>query len=296
MRKLSQVVVLMLSSLTIMFGQIQYRQSATGLKFFMAIDEQGPTSRLGQLVSMHMSIKDANGTYIKNTFKESKPMMFPVKLTVFDGDIYEAVGLLSKGDSAHFLINADSMYARIFRKPMPENLKKGSMLDVRIRVFDIWDQTERIEELKEHADTVVSATEKARRAKEDLEIQKYIKNLGYQMQKSPKGVYYVFFSEGNGPVTSVNGKTMVINFVGKLLNGTKFETTYNEENIGRPISFVLGKGEVIPGWDDVLLGTNEGDRIVCVVPSHLGFGAMAKGSVLPPNSVLVFELDVMGVR
>ena len=296
MKKSIFIVFITIVSAIQVFAQVQYRQTASGMKFYLAKDEQGPTAKMGQLVSMHMSIKDANGTYIKNTYKDAKPMLFPVKLSLFDGDIYEAVGMLSKGDSALFKIPADSMYNRIFRKEMPKELKKGSMLDVTISVFDIWDQQERFEELKAHADTAISASEKSRRAKEDVQIQNYIRRLGFQMDKTPLGVYYTYYSKGIGTSTAKEGSVVVINFVGKLMDDTEFETTFDADNIGKPYSFVLGKREVISGWENILTGVHEGDKILCIIPSHLAFGAQQKGNVIPANSVLIFEIDVMGVR
>ncbi len=290
------VVLLFVFAFSLSYSQINYQKSSTGLQFYMAKDVPGSTAKMGQLVSMNMSIKDANGNFIKNTFKDPKPMLFPVKLSLYDGDIYEAVGLLSKGDSALFLTSADSMYAKIFRSEMPEKLKKGSMLFITIKVYDIWNQKDRIEKLKVHADTVISTSEKIRREKEDIQIQKYIKNKGFAFNKTPKGVYYTYYSKGKGLVESKNGNVVLINFVGKLLDDTSFETTFNEDEIGRPISFVLGKGEVIPGWDDLLISKREGDKILCIVPSHLAFGSQPKGSKLAANTTLVFDLDVVGVR
>ncbi len=290
------VVLLFVFAFSLSYSQINYQKSSTGLQFYMAKDVPGSTAKMGQLVSMNMSIKDANGNFIKNTFKDPKPMLFPVKLSLYDGDIYEAVGLLSKGDSALFLTSADSMYAKIFRSEMPEKLKKGSMLFITIKVYDIWNQKDRIEKLKVHADTVISTSEKIRREKEDIQIQKYIKNKGFSFNKTPKGVYYTYYSKGKGLVESKNGNVVLINYVGKLLDDTSFETTFNEDEIGKPISFVLGKGEVIPGWDDLLLSKREGDKILCIVPSHLAFGSQPKGSKLAANTTLVFDLDVVGVR
>lgn len=277
-------------------AQIQYRMSATGLNFYMAEDKEGPQARMGQLVSLNMSIQDANGKFLKNTFQDPKPLMFPVKYSAFEGDIYEAVSLMSEGDSTLFLISADSMYKHIFRKEMPADLKSGSMLDVRIRVFKIWDQEERINELEKHADTLVSAEEKARRVKENQEIEKYWAGLGYELNKTKSGVYWTYFSEGKGEKIAETGTTVIMNFTGKLLNGAQFETSYDEEGNDRPVFFLLGRHDVILGWEDVAEGKKEGDRVFCVVPSHLAFGAQAKGNIIPANSTLVFELDIMGVR
>jgi FKBP-type peptidyl-prolyl cis-trans isomerase len=296
MKKIFGLITLIINSLYVS-AQVQYIQlGATKSQFYLAVDATGNTAKIGQLVSMNMSIKDANGTFIKNTFKDPKPLMFPVKFPTFDGDIYEAVTMLSKGDSGMFLIPADSMYAKIFKQMMPAGLKKGSMLDVRIKVIDIFDQAERMEQLESKVDTSVSAQEKKRRLAEDAEIQKYIKTTGYDFQKTANGVYYSYAQFGKGEKAALKGNTAVINYTGKLLNGTQFESSYDEDGIGRPASFVIGKEQVIAGWDELLVGKREGDKLTCIVPSHLAFGNHNKGNSIPANSVLVFDIDVMGVR
>jgi FKBP-type peptidyl-prolyl cis-trans isomerase FkpA len=296
MKRINSLIIALIVCLSTSYGQLQYRLSATGMQFLIIKDESGASAKVGQLVSMNMSIKDANGNFIKNTFKDAKPLMFPVKHFSFEGDIYEAVTTLSKGDSGVFLLPADSMYKHIFRKEMPTDLKKGTFLEVRIKVFDIFDQEGRIETLQKQADTVLTANEKARRQKEEIAIKQYVESLGYEFKKTPKGVYYTYLSSGKGQSIVTEGNSVIINFTGKLLNGQEFETSYNEEGIGHPVSFVLGKNEVIEGWEESVLGKKEGDRLLCVVPSHLAFGGHAKGNKIPAHSVLVFNLDIMGVR
>lgn len=296
MKKALSILSLLFLSVASVNAQIQYRQTASGLYFNIVEDVDGQTAKLGQLVSLHMTIADANGNNIQNTYQQGKPMMFPVKLSAFEGDIYEAVSLLSKGDSALFQIPADSMFIRVFKKPVPKDLPANSYLDVNIKVFDIWNQQEKLEELKAQVVSEVSTEELARRKAENVKIEAYCKSQGYEMKQTVNGVYYTYFSNGNGETVAKEGHTIVLNFTGRLLNEDQFETTYNEEGIGRPISFVLGNGEVIPGWDEVLVGKKEGDALLVVVPSHLAFGAHAKGNVIPENSPLIFNLDVMSVR
>ena len=163
-------------------------------------------------------------------------------------------------------------------------------------MLDIFGQNERIKELEVHADTVISAKEKERRLKEDQAIQAYIKKLGYPFQKTSSGVYFTYFSQGKGEISAVKGKMVLINFTGKLLNGTQFETTYNEDGIGRPVAFTMGKKEVIKGWEDVMLNKRAGDKIVCIIPSQLAFGPQQKGTLIPSNSPLFFDIDVMDIR
>lgn len=296
MKRLFAVLVLSCVNILLVQGQLQYRQTGSGLNFNIVDDKPGATAKVGQLVSLHMQMQDENGKMIKDTYKDGKPLMFPVKLSAFEGDVYEAISLLSKGDSALFQLKADSMYIKVFRKPVPSNVTGNSYLNLNVKVFNVWDQKTYYDSLKAASKTEVSSQELDRRKNEKVKIDSYCKSKGYEMQKTEGGVYYIYFSEGNGESIAKDGNTIVMNFIGELLNGNKFETTFNEDGIGRPISFVLGKEEVIPGWDEVLKGKKEGDKLFVIVPSHLAFGSQSKGNQIPENSPLVFNIDVMGVR
>lgn len=275
-------------------SQDGFRKTASGLKFNLVLDEPGATAKVGQLVSLHMILSDVKGNEIKNSYKSGKPILFPVKVSTFEGDIYEAVSLLSQGDSALFKIPADSMYARVFRKEVPADLV-GSHLDLNVRVFKIWDQKEREAELKAQVEEV-TPQEKKRRTQEVLKIEAFLKKEGVEAKKSPKGVYYQIIKEGKGTSVPENEKTLVINYEGKLLDGRVFETTYNSKDIGRPVSFVLGAGSVIEGWEDVVPLLKEGDYVTMVVPSHLAFGNHKKSELVKENTPLIFNMEIVGVR
>ena len=100
------------------FGQTEgYRQNENDLYFKFFIKNDGKTAKIGDLASLHMVMKAENGDVLKNSYTESggKPILFPVKISTFLGDIYEAVGMMAAGDSASFLIPSDSIYQKVFR-------------------------------------------------------------------------------------------------------------------------------------------------------------------------------------
>jgi FKBP-type peptidyl-prolyl cis-trans isomerase len=90
--------------------------------------------------------------------------------------------------------------------------------------------------------------------------------------------------------TAQPGDTLTVNYTGKLDNGTVFDTS-----IGRgPISFVLGAGKVIPGWDQGLVGMQVGGTRTLIIPPELAYGAQGIGPI-PPNATLTFEVTLLSV-
>lgn len=86
------------------------------------------------------------------------------------------------------------------------------------------------------------------------------------------------------------GDTVVVNYTGRLENGTVFDTSLGSQ----PYTFVLGSGNVIPGWDLGITGMREGGKRMLIIPSDLAYGGAAYGPI-PPNSTLIFEVELVDV-
>jgi FKBP-type peptidyl-prolyl cis-trans isomerase len=89
------------------------------------------------------------------------------------------------------------------------------------------------------------------------------------------------------------GDTVKVHYVGTLLNGEEFDAS--KKHGTEPFTFDLGKGRVIKGWDEGVAGMKVGGKRKLVIPSHLGYGARGAGAKIPPNSTLVFEVELVEV-
>jgi FKBP-type peptidyl-prolyl cis-trans isomerase len=98
---------------------------------------------------------------------------------------------------------------------------------------------------------------------------------------------------GTGDVAEP-GRVLTVNYTGKLLDGTVFDSSLNA---GRtPFEFTLGAGEVIQGWDQGFEGMKVGGKRTLKVPSSLGYGSRGAGALIKPNSDLIFEVELLGVK
>ncbi len=86
------------------------------------------------------------------------------------------------------------------------------------------------------------------------------------------------------------GDTLTVNYTGKLQDGTVFDTSVGK----RPIQFVLGANQVIPGWDQGLMGMKVGGKRLLVIPPDLAYGASEYGPI-PANSTLIFEVELLAI-
>jgi FKBP-type peptidyl-prolyl cis-trans isomerase len=104
---------------------------------------------------------------------------------------------------------------------------------------------------------------------------------------------------GNG-TEATRGKSVTVHYTGWLYDGTKpdhhgkkFDSSRDRND---PFQFKLGAGQVIAGWDQGVAGMKVGGQRTLVIPSQLGYGARGAGGAIPPNSTLVFDVELLDVR
>lgn len=98
---------------------------------------------------------------------------------------------------------------------------------------------------------------------------------------------------GTGAVAEA-GDIVTVNYVGSLTNGTVFDASANHGTTG--FTFNLGAGQVIKGWDLGVAGMKEGGKRKLVIPAALAYGDRAIGDVIPANSTLIFEVELLKVQ
>lgn len=107
------------------------------------------------------------------------------------------------------------------------------------------------------------------------------------------GLKYIEKTVGSGAAPVV-GKNVTVNYTGSLLDGTIFDSSLNP---GRtPFTFPAGVGYVVPGFDEGVMGMKVGGKRLLIIPSDLGYGARGQGSTIPPNSTLIFDLELLSVE
>lgn len=110
------------------------------------------------------------------------------------------------------------------------------------------------------------------------------------MTKHPSGLYIQDFATGTGPVAT-RGKSVVVRYKGFLPDGTLFDGGPD----GSEITFTLGSNRTIKAWEEGILGMRVGGQRRLIVPPYLGYGSQGAGPI-PPNSVLVFDVQLVAAR
>jgi FKBP-type peptidyl-prolyl cis-trans isomerase len=109
--------------------------------------------------------------------------------------------------------------------------------------------------------------------------------------QNPDGLEIDDLVVGTGAPATGPGQFVTVHYTGWLADGTEFDSSRR----GEPFAFPLGVGYVIPGWDQGVVGMRVGGKRRLVVPAHLGYGAHGAGDVIPPNAILIFEIELLAI-
>ena len=137
-------------------------------------------------------------------------------------------------------------------------------------------------------------------------IDDYLKENGIEADTTAEGLRYVITEEGTGDKPE-KGQTVVVNYTGKLLDGTMFDSSIEEDakeggvyreqrDYSKPFEFPIGQGRVIKGWDLGIALLNKGSKATLYIPSTLGYGPRGSGGVIKPNSILVFDVELVDIK
>jgi FKBP-type peptidyl-prolyl cis-trans isomerase len=109
--------------------------------------------------------------------------------------------------------------------------------------------------------------------------------------KTASGLEYVEVQAGTGEQAKA-GKTVSVHYTGKLQDGKVFDSSVSR---GEPITFPLGAGRVIKGWDEGIALMKVGGKAQLIIPPDLAYGERGAGGVIPPNATLVFDVELLSV-
>jgi FKBP-type peptidyl-prolyl cis-trans isomerase len=139
-------------------------------------------------------------------------------------------------------------------------------------------------------DLVLKAEEKERKSVEELyaSLEKELNKRYPDAVKTESGLRYVVNKKGDGKNSPKEGEAVTVHYTGTLLDGKVFDSSVNR---GEPAQFAVG--QVIEGWNEALKAMSKGEKRTLIIPPQLGYGVQGYPGVIPPNSFLIFDVELL---
>lgn len=273
-----------------------YTKAESGLHYkFFNHDENGVKPKEGDGVAFTFIIKKQSNDSVLVDSKSvtgdgSGVFRYMLPPSSFVGSIEEALAMMSKGDSAAFIVNADSFFLKTQRaKELPPHIKPGEFLTVTVKIADVKSKAEiEVEQKQKQAEMEKKMMEF--QALEKPAFDKYLADNKITTKPTASGLIYIESKKGSGPHPSATDQ-VVVHYTGTLLDGTKFDSSLDR---GEPATF--GLNQVIPGWTEGLQLMAKGGKAKLVIPSALGWGAQGNGQQIPPYAGVTFTVELIDIK
>lgn len=236
-----------------------YITTSSGLKYKIVKKGDGKQAQAGNIVVVHYIGKLENGSVFDNSYDRGQPIRFKLGVGRVIKGWDEGIALLHKGDKAKFIIPPELGYG---------NRKVGSIPPNSTLYFDV-----------ELLDIVP--------APKAFDVE------GKDTIKTKSGLKYIMVKSNPNGKQAQAGNMVLVHYTGYLSNGKIFDSSVER---GKPFSFPLGQGRVIKGWDEGIAYLKEGEKARFIIPSNLAYGEKGAPPLIPPNSTLIFDVEIIKVQ
>lgn len=282
-----------------------YEQAENGLysKFYKH-DDKAIKAMEGDLLQIAISFKNNKDSVLFDSKKENRGGGDFVQIRLmkpsFKGSLEDALAMMSLGDSASFLISADSFFLVTNKaEKLPSFIEKGSLLTFEISLQKITAKDEVEKEQKRRMEEQQAMMELSKNEEPKI-LAKYLEDNKITTKPTESGLYFIEKTKGKGPKPAV-GDVIKVNYTGRLLDGTVFDTSdeavakeagmFDERRPYGPIETPIGVGQVIKGWDEAMMMMSAGGKAQLVIPSSLAYGD--GGGRMTPFATLVFDVELV---
>jgi peptidylprolyl isomerase len=238
---------------------LERRETESGLAYTIVKEGDGQRLMSGMEVQVHYTGYLEDGTVFDSSRDRGQPIAFVLGRKMVIPGWEEAFSLLRVGDQARLFIPYSLAYGTAGRGRIP------GRADL---VFDV---------------EVIGASQS--------DVPRPYDTEQAQVITTESGLQVMVIQEGTGELPA-EGDMITVHYSGFLSDGSLFDSSRQR---GEPIRFVLGKRQVIPGWDEGFALLKKGSRARLIIPPELGYGPEGRGPI-PPNSTLVFDVEVLDIE
>lgn len=313
MLKIKNLILALVGLMIISLQACQDKSSGTlggGMEYEFVKDVDGQKSEAGDFIALNIVYKDEKDSILGSTLEMGVP--FVLRKDSLWGSLNsfeDCFNLMDKGDSAIFKIPAKTL----FKNQLPPDINGESIITILAGLDDIlseeqymqksgeWQAAQRKKQMEIARKNILESS-KELIDEQGVTIDKYLADNNLEAETTESGIRYIISEKGEG-TTPKSGDRVSVNYTGKLLDGTVFDTSiesvakeagvYQQGRPYQPLTFQLGIGQVILGWDEGIGLLNAGSKATIFIPSPLAYGERGSGEKIKPNSILIFDVELL---
>jgi len=267
---------------------ITVQPTASGIYYLETKKGTGKSPKPDDYITAHYTVTILGGDRLFSTLDRNEPVDFKFGSQFENKGFMEVIGMMREGGKANAIIPSTMAFGA---QGAGQIVPPFSTLYYDIEFIKVL-TNEEFEAKRAKKQEQKKADEARLEQEENTNIKKYLAdNQIVPTLTTTTGLIYLETQAGSG-VKAAEGKKVKVHYTGKLLDGTKFDSSLDR---GEPFSFTLGRNEVIDGWDEGIALMSQGGKATLIIPSKLAYKARGAGEVIPPYATLVFEVELIEV-
>jgi FKBP-type peptidyl-prolyl cis-trans isomerase FkpA len=238
----------------------------------------------------HVQVRNGDSIIYRTRMQAPEPPFFQVNDPAITGrrpsPIEDVLMDITVGDSVTIFVSIDSLPRR------PQGFETATHIIYDVVMIDL-----KTEEEFNALQNQIRMEAMARSGEVNLQLRTTLDqyragNLEGKLESSPSGLKYLIYEQGEGKRPKT-GDIVAVHYFGVLIDGNAFDNSFER---AEPITFPLGEGRVIPGWDEGIALLREGGKATLFIPAELGYGVGGYPPDIPPGAELVFYVELTEVR
>lgn len=276
-----KITLALFAAAAIFTGCNKMEITESGAEYKIINHEEGTRMAVaGDVLLLNLRItSEKSDSVIMESYTTNNPRYIPADEPV----LKEVFAMLSKGDSAEVLVNADTLFAKSFGQEKPKFFAEGEKVRFILTVVDIFNPQEMQQKQMQQISEFVT--------KDSLAVEQFL-TTKQNVQTTASGLKYIVTKKTSGK-QAVKGDKVSMLYKGTLLNGEVFDQ--NMDGSRPEFEFTIGLKQVIEGWDEGVALMKEGEEFTFIIPWKLAYGERGAGPI-PPFSTLVFDVKLVKVK
>jgi FKBP-type peptidyl-prolyl cis-trans isomerase len=281
------------------------KETPSGMKFKVVKSAGAEPGKPNDILVFNFKLVDSKDSVWADTYEGGMPAMIMINDTsaikTEDG-MMQMLRMVAPGDSVIVEFTMVDFFKNMAKSPIPPGVDSTLNIIYQLKIDTITTR----EGAMEMQQALMEKNQKVQLEKDIVLIDAFLASKNIEAQKTESGLRYVITQPGVGE-NGKTGQTSKVNYIGYLLDGQYFDTSiksiaeekglYNPQREPyAPYDVIIDQTSVIRGWHEALKLMNKGSKATFYIPSTLAYGAQQRSAVIKPNTILVFDMEVVDLK